>query len=247
MSTRPLQSKSVLLVDADLADREALRICFADLGLDLIETDSVEKALDLVRECQPALVLSELRLPDASGFSLVRQLRADGMPNSLPVVLISGWATETDRILAFEAGADDFVAKPFYPRELSSRIQAVLRRCRSTEHLPPIDGAELVDPLEIRFDAHEVRVGDRAVGLTPREFALLLALVRRRGRVLNRRDLIAQAWGGADPPHARSVDAHVKSLRRKLGLPRDAIETVRGLGYRFTENVVLPDGSGSDL
>jgi DNA-binding response OmpR family regulator len=150
---------------------------------------------------------------------------------------------EPDRILAFECGADDFIAKPFFTRELSSRIQAVLRRSAApTGSEQSAIASPEDDPLVIHFDHGEVQVAGERVPLTPREFSLFAALVRRRGRVMSRRELIEQAWGEGDGPNARSVDAHVKSLRRKLGRARHAVETVRGLGYRFTDRSLSPPG-----
>ncbi len=227
----------VLLVDPDPESLEALEKGLQGSHLQLITAGSVASALELAESQPPRLVVSELVLPDGSGFALCRRLRESGRCAHVPILLVSHWSLEADRILAFECGSDDFLAKPFFARELASRVRAVLRRSiqRHPEETSGRTGAS--DPVAIDLDHDEVFVAGSRVALTPREFALLAALVRRRGRVLTRQELIEQAWGDGEIPSARSVDAHVKSLRRKLGEAREAIETVRGLGYRFSETL----------
>lgn len=246
MDASPTPPASILIVDPSREDREKILKAFEGLGYQLHEADGAESALRELDEKPIGLVLCELALPDSSGFAFCRALREDPERQSLAVVLISHWATERDRILAFEAGADDFAAKPFFERELASRIRAVLRRCVQRSDAPDeeIGLFGQGERFEIRSDANEVWVDGRIVPMTPREFALVLALVRQRGRVLRREELIQQAWGPLEPPNARSVDAHIKSIRRKLGDTGDAIETVRGLGYRFSETRI-PASPGS--
>lgn len=242
--TDPLPStNSALLVDPDPESLEAIEKGLQESRLEPISADSVSAAIELAERHRPRLIVSELVLPDGSGFALCRRLRESARCAQIPVVLMSRWSLEGDRILAFECGADDFVAKPFFARELASRFRAVLRR--SAGAATDIDeertgNARGSEPVTIELDQARVFVAGSPVTLTPREFALLAALVRRRGRVLTREELIDQAWSDGDGPSARSVDAHVKSLRRKLGESREAIETVRGLGYRFSESRVPP-------
>jgi len=230
-----------LLVDPDPESLEAIEKGLQESRLEPISADSVSAAIELAERHRPRLIVSELVLPDGSGFALCRRLRESARCAQIPIVLMSRWSLEGDRILAFECGADDFVAKPFFARELASRFRAVLRRsagAATDEESPgPARGSE---PFTIELDQARVFVAGSPVSLTPREFALLAALVRRRGRVLTREELIDQAWSDGEGPSARSVDAHVKSLRRKLGESREAIETVRGLGYRFSETLVAP-------
>jgi DNA-binding response OmpR family regulator len=240
--TDPVSStNSALLVDPDPESLEAIEKGLQESRLDPISTDTVSAAIELAEHHRPRLIVSELVLPDGSGFALCRRLRESACCAQIPVVLMSRWSLEGDRILAFECGADDFVAKPFFARELASRFRAVLRRSAGAatdeEGASSARGAK---PVAIELDQARVFVAGAPVPLTPREFALLAALVRRRGRVLTRGELIDQAWGDGEGPSARSVDAHVKSLRRKLGESREAIETVRGLGYRFSESLVPP-------
>jgi len=238
-STRP--AHPMLLVDPDPESIETLEKAVEDIRLDRVVATGVEEAIARADRHLPRLVLSEIALPDGSGFGLCRRLRESERCASIPIVLVSRWSLETDRLLAFECGADDFVAKPFFARELLSRVRAVLRRSSGREQPRSADASPAVSsPLALDVEQARVFVAGSPVTLTPREFALLAALVRRRGRVLTREELIDQAWSDGDGPSARSVDAHVKSLRRKLGESREAIETVRGLGYRFSESLVPP-------
>ena len=227
--------KRVLIVDPDRESREIARKSLDLPDLELAEASGVLEAVDEARQYPPDVVLSELVLADGSGFALCRSFRENEALASKPIVLVSRWSLEADRILGFECGADDFVAKPYFARELVSRVRAVLRR---SAHL-------LLVPEERKFSSREGLVVDSnrraawvdgaVVPLTPREFSLLEALAMSGGRVLSRVDLIVQAWNSPDGLHERSVDAHIKSLRRKLGAARDAVETVRGLGYRFAD------------
>lgn len=246
MSPEETDPATALLVDADLQSLEALEKQAKECKLEPMVAGSVAEAIELAERHQPRLVVSELVLPDGSGFALCRRLRESSRCAQIPILLLSRWSLEEDRILAFECGADDFVAKPFFARELASRFRAVLRRSVVAPTGLDEQGAGRVrgsEPLAIELDQARVFVAGAPVSLTPREFALLGALVRRRGRVLTREELIDQAWSDGEGPSARSVDAHVKSLRRKLGESREAIETVRGLGYRFSESrIPLIDG-----
>ena len=238
MPTTSTVRKSVLLVEPDPQDLESLRKSFEGLGFDLRDAGSIEDALKLVEEEPPSLILSELILPDGSGFSLCRRLRGQTLSAALPIVLISRWCSEGDRILAFESGADDFVPKPYFARELASRVRAVLRRAQHTEPAPERVVATLDEDFQIRTNTNEVQVGTQRISLTPKEFSVLEALLQYRGRVLSRDELISRVWSHGPSPGERSVDAHVKSLRKKLGLPPSTIETIRGRGYRFSEKPI---------
>lgn len=224
-----------LLVDPDSETGPAVREALEEANLELVEAKTIDEASQRLTRAAPRLVLSELSLPDGSGFALCRNLRGNPAHRDVPIVMLSAWSLEADRILAFECGADDFLAKPFYRRELASRIKAVLRRSR----VPIVREADLAPDASSRLlideDRREVRYDGASLPLTPREFSLLATLARHRGRVLSRSDLISEAWSPGENPTERSVDAHVKSLRRKLAGAKDAIETVRGLGYRYSE------------
>lgn len=243
METRLPQPEVALLVDPDPRCAESVRASVRDLTVEIVAVDSLAAALEQVAKEAPRLILSELKLPDGSGFGLCRRVRESEATAELPILLLSDWTSESDRILAFECGADDFLAKPFFERELGSRIRAILRRSHAvatppTEHVPAAPTHRI--PLDIDEGRREVRFRGQRVALTPLEFSLLATLARHQGRVLSRRDLIAEAWNPGEYPTERSVDAHVKSLRRKLGQAKDVIETVRGLGYRFSEAALAP-------
>ena len=224
-----------LLVDPDAESSAAIRASIVGLPLEFVAVGTVSAAMRKINDCAPRLVLSELALPDGSGFGLCRLIRENPDAAGIPVVLLSKWAQEADRILAFECGADDFVAKPFFSRELSSRISAVLRRLERSNELSGPSLAPSNGPVVIDEERREIRIDGIRIDLTPREFSLFATLVNHRGRVVSRRELILQSWTDGESPTERSVDAHVKSLRRKLAGAKHAIETVRGLGYRFSE------------
>ena len=230
---RKAERSRILIVEGQ-ENREQLRQSLAVLPVELCELESAEEALVEVRDHRPDLVLSELRLPDASGFSLCRRLRETKEGRSIPIILMSSWASEMDRILAFEAGADDFVAKPFFAREFASRVSALLRRRRATAS-EAVEGLrqDANAPSSAACRQRPVRLDGRLLSLTPREQDILCTLADADGRVLTRDRLIAGVWGEQTAPSHRNVDAHVKSLRRKLGIARNAVETVRGVGYRF--------------
>ena len=235
---------TILIVDPDEADRSDVRAAFEGSGYRLVEAPGTESAFELLGSEDVDLILCELVLPETSGFAFCRSLREHPEHRGIPLVLISRWAGERDRILAFEVGADDFAAKPFFGRELAARVRAVLRRCAADREAPPEERPVIgqQDAFEVRADANEIRLDGRVVPLTRREFALVVALMRRRGRVVGREELISRAWGDLEAPHARSVDAHIKSIRRKLGQAGLAIETIRGLGYRFTDEPIRLGG-----
>ena len=224
-----------LLVDSDAGTAALVREALIETSLALIEAKTLSEAFDRMDRGTPRLVLSELALPDGSGFSVCRHVRESRMLAEVPVVLISEWSHESDRILAFECGAGDFLSKPFFLRELASRIRAVLRHSEAPIHEPIRSEPRTPSPLMIDEERRTVRFEGIELGLTPREFELLATLARHEGRVLSRRDLIDEAWRPGENPTERSVDAHVKSLRRKLEGAKDAVETVRGLGYRYAE------------
>ena len=230
-----LHRKRVLIVDPDREGRELARKSLELPDFELAEAFGIRESLEEARRLPPDVVLSELVLADGSGFALCRSFREDEALASKPIVLVSRWFLEADRILGFECGADDFVAKPYFARELVSRVRAVLRR---SAHLSLVSEEKQFasrEGLVVDSSRRAARVEGAIVPLTPREFALLEALAAAGGRVLSRTDLILQAWNSPNRLHERSVDAHIKSLRRKLGAARDAVETVRGLGYRFAE------------
>lgn len=238
---QPSDRSRVLVADPDHNARKRAYASLSVSPVDVVDAESVEEALAAAAHGDIDLVLTELELPDASGFVLCRRLREQAVGLYVPVIVLSHWAGESDRILAFECGADDFVAKPYFARELSSRVEAVLRRRdqqRGRNGVDPEKKAASNTPPPARRP-REVLLDGEPLRLTPKERALLGALVGAQGRVLSRADLIAQVWGGGPAPTGRSVDSHIKSLRRKLAGAPDCVETVRGVGYRFAAHPLL--------
>ncbi len=225
----------ILIVDGSKESRDELRDALDTTPVRFYEVESAAEALDMAAVTRPDLILSEVKLPDASGFSLCRMLREDARYFDLPVILVSSWASELDRVIAFESGADDFLARPFFGRELTSRVGAVLRRKGKQGSRSREIAARSADRTPHATGYRTVRVAGRILDLTPKETAILVQLATCGGAVRSRRQLVEAVWAGKRPlPADRCIDSHVKSLRRKLGSGADCVETVRGIGYRYT-------------
>jgi DNA-binding response OmpR family regulator len=196
------------------------------------------KALELIESLPqpPSAVIMDVEVGEMSGLALCRAIRESTRHPEVPILMVSRLAGEMDRILAFENGVDDFLADPFYQRELASRLRAVMRRHSRRSPAAATASATSFGPLRIDFERTRVEVDGQRVDLTAREFGLLRAMVENEGRVLERSELAGDAEGTITNP--RVVDTHVKSIRRKLGHVRHCIETVRGVGYRFSGDML---------
>jgi len=190
-------------------------------------------ALSAIEEQQPDLVVLDLMLPEMSGTEICKQLKQTDTTRNIPVLILTAKGEEIDRVVGFELGADDYVTKPFSPRELVLRVKAILKRVH-----PQPSGADVMrlDGLTIDVAGHSVLLEDTPVDLTATEFKLLVTLVERKGRVQTRDGLLQTVWGYDYPGFTRTVDTHMRRLRSKLGTWGDHIETVRGVGYRFRED-----------
>jgi DNA-binding response OmpR family regulator len=230
-----LEQKKILVVESDPAWRERVLGSLTSPQLSVGAVGSAKEALDALAREKVDLLITEIALPDTTGFGLCRILQEDRALARVGILVVTVYASEIDRVLAFEVGADDVLAKPFYARELASRAAAVLRRSATASRGAggPLDDAGGL--VAIHDASNTVVVADERVELTPRELAILTALMRQPGRVLTRRSLIQRIWGEGSEQTDRVVDAHVKSIRRKLGPARHCVETVRGVGYRFSE------------
>ncbi|MCY1057828.1 MULTISPECIES: response regulator transcription factor [Nannocystis] len=207
-------------------EREGFRARSAYTGRQALEIAMTEPA--------PDLVLLDLMLPDMSGTQVCQQLRAGERTRAMPVIMMTAKAEEVDRVVGFEVGADDYVVKPFSLRELMLRIRAVLRRKAPVETpLAPTPYGRL----RVDMDGHRVWVDDAEVTLTALEFRLLTTLIARRGRVQTRDALLSDVWGVQPGLTTRTVDTHVRRLRKKLGEIADYVQTLRGVGYRFTTDL----------
>ena len=184
-----------------------------------------------MREEKPKLVLLDIMLPEQDGISILQQLRAQQETRHLPVIIITAKNTEYDRVEGLDAGADDYISKPFGMMEMVSRVRAVLRRTDTGENVKVLESGSL----RVCPERHEVSVDGREVVLTYKEFQLICFLMENRGLVLTRDTLMSKIWGLAAERENRTLDVHIRTLRAKLGSAGNAIETVRGVGYRFVE------------
>ncbi|HLK40021.1 MAG TPA: response regulator [Polyangiaceae bacterium] len=220
----------VLVIEDEADLREVLQYNLAQAGHRPYAAATGEAGLKLAQEVRPDIVLLDLMLPDVPGTTVAKSLRREPQTQLVPIIMVTAKAEEIDRIVGFELGADDYVVKPFSVRELILRIEAVLRRGRSPEQ-------RLLEVAELRIDkeAHRVTVGGEEIALTALEFKLLVTLTERRDRVQARGTLLSDVWAIDAEIASRTVDTHVKRLRDKLGTAGRFIETVRGVGYRFSE------------
>ena len=182
-----------------------------------------------IKEELPELVLLDIMLPGEDGLQILKKLRASEVTRAIPVIMLTAKTTEYDKVIGLDSGADDYLTKPFGMMELIARIKAVLRRASVAEESDEIT----IGPLVVYRDEHRVFNNGVEVALTPKEFSLLLYLIENRGIVLTRERLLSEVWGFDYYGETRTVDAHIRSLRMKLGEASDLIETVRGIGYRI--------------
>jgi len=188
--------------------------------------------LELAKKNQPNLIILDLMLPGMDGKDICRALKSNPQTQPIPILMLTAKAEETDRVVGLELGADDYVTKPFSPRELVLRVKAILRR-KETPH----EGEKTIriNDLLIDIDRHHVSVKKSSIPLTSTEFKLLVELASNKGRVQTRERLLDKVWGYTYEGYARTVDTHIRRLREKLGPSGDYIETIRGVGYRFRE------------
>ncbi len=221
----------VLIVDDEKDLVDLVRYNLEKEGFQCLLASDGLTALRLAREQRPGLLILDLMLPGLDGLEICRQLRRDPMTASLPIIMLTAKAAEVDRVVGLEVGADDYIVKPFSPRELVARVKAVLRRMQASSALP----TRQAGTLEVDEARHQARVGGTPVPLTAREFDLLCALMRVNGRVLSREQLLEAVWGYPDASEveSRTVDVHIQRLREKLTAEAGRIVTVKGVGYRF--------------
>jgi len=224
--------KHVLVVEDEMKIARLVRDYLHQAGFAVLEAADGASALAIARAEKPDMIVLDLGLPAMDGLDVTRELRAT---SSVPIIMLTARSEETDRIVGLELGADDYIVKPFSPKELVARIRAVLRRADAT-----LGGGELVraGPVEIDLPKRRVRVGEDEVDLTATEFELLLTLARRPGRVYTRAQLLDALHGVTFESYERSVDAHIKNLRRKIERdPRRPalVLTEYGVGYKFAD------------
>src|SRR5262245_17709841 len=221
--------QTILVVDDERDIVELIRYNLAQAGYRVVTATDGQQALELARKDRPDLVVLDLMLPVMPGTEVARILKQEEKTRAVPIVMLTARGSEVDRIVGFELGADDYVVKPFSPRELVLRVQAILRR----EGVEDPEERLIFEPLVIDLGAHIVSLRGKEIDLTTTEFKLLLRLARRPGRAFSRDQLLSEVWGYSGDLETRTVDTHMKRLRAKLGTLGEWIETVRGHGYRF--------------
>jgi phosphate regulon transcriptional regulator PhoB len=232
--------KTILVVEDEPDIRELVRYNLDQAGFAVVEAGDGETALNLARSERPALVLLDLMLPESDGLEVCKILRSRPETAQIPVVMLTARATEVDRILGLELGADDYVTKPFSPRELVARIRAVLRRAELPDADRPADIYER-GRLRINFGSYEAWLNGKRLELSLREFELLKFFARNPNRVFDRLAILDLVWGQDTYVEPRTVDVHIRRLR--LLIERDAahpelIHTVRGVGYKFNDQAL---------
>ena len=225
--------KTILVVDDEPKIVELARDYLEHAGFAVVSAFDGSEALTRARTDAPDLIVLDLGLPKLDGLDVARALRRD---SNVPIVILSGRSDETDKLVGLELGADDYVTKPFSPKELVARVRAVLRRIER-----PAPPSDIIRASDVTLDVPRMRVraGDRDVELTATEFQLLAALAREPGRVFTRSQLLDAVHGVAFESYERAIDAHVKNIRRKLESdPREPryLQTVHGVGYRFRDD-----------
>ena len=233
--------QKILIIEDDSNIRELVIWNLSEEGYECIGAGDGKEGLETAKSEAPDLILLDLMLPVIDGFEVIKALRMDG--KRMPVIMLTAKTEETDKVIGLEFGADDYITKPFGIRELKARIKAVLRRYKSdqsSEGDPAGSGEKAGENSVISFEdlvidvpCHEVFANGESVALTLKEFELLFTLARNQGRVLTREQLLDTIWGYEYPGETRTVDVHIRYLRRKLGDAGNHIFTVRGLGYKL--------------
>ena len=226
-----MTGKKVLIIDDESSIREMIAIALEMAGYEYLEADNSRTAYEIIVDHRPDLILVDWMMPGGSGIELTRRLKKDALTAEIPVIMLTAKSEEDNKIQGLEAGADDYITKPFSPRELVARLKAVLRRANPQGVDEPIevDGLKL-DPLSQR-----VSIGLKPLEMGPTEYRLLKFLITHQERAYSRAQLLDQVWGGNAYVEERTVDVHIRRLRKAIGDSHDyLIQTVRGTGYRFS-------------
>ena len=226
-----MASRKVLIIDDDQNICKILKEYLVYEDFDVATANSGKKGLEKIESEAPDLIILDIMLPEMDGWEICQELRPE---NDIPIIMLSAKTKDTDKIMGLELGADDYVTKPFSPKEVVSRVKAVLRRSSSESKDSEKETVLSFPELEISKAYRSVKVKGENISLTPKEFDLLLTLASSPRQVFSREKLLNKVWGYDYYGDDRTVDTHIKSLRQKLGAPaRDYIETVWGVGYKF--------------
>ena len=223
----------IVVVEDEQAIQDVVAYNLRREGYEVLLAGDGDEGLALIQSKRPALVILDLMLPGIDGLSICQQLRADAKTRSIPLMILSAKEEESDIVIGLSLGADDYLAKPFSPREMLARVKALLRRANNSRSVA--DDYIQVGPLAIDFARFEAKLSGQPLKLTATEFKLLAELAGHPGRALTREHLLNRAVGDAVVVVDRNIDVHIRSVRKKLGDHAGMIETVRGLGYRFVE------------
>ena len=224
--------KTILVVEDEKEIQDLLAHSLRKEGFSPLLASDGETAIAMARKENPDLVLLDIMLPKADGLEVLRAIRSTQGITGTPVIMLTAKGDETDRIVGLELGADDYITKPFSPREVVARIKAVFRRNNRAETEAEAPALEYGD-LRMDLARREVRVGGKPVSLTTKEFKILHAFLASSGRVLSREAILQKAWGGDVNVIDRTVDVHIAKLRQKIPLLADAIETIKDAGYKL--------------
>ena len=226
--------KTVLIVDDEAAIREMIAVALQMAGYRCLEAENAQSAHAIVVDHQPDIILLDWMMPDVSGIELARRLKRETAYADIPIIMLTARSEEDNKIQGLEAGADDYITKPFSPRELIARLKAVLRRTATAGIDEPIE----VEGLRLYPSSHRVSSGETELEFGPTEFRLLQFFMTHPERAYTRSQLLDQVWGGNVYVEERTVDVHIRRLRLALGAQHEhLVQTVRGTGYRFSTKV----------
>jgi two-component system phosphate regulon response regulator PhoB len=221
----------ILIVDDEPDALELVAVNLTKAGLEIVTAETGQEALAKARQILPDAIVLDIMLPEMDGLEVCRSLRRDPRTATIPIIMLTAKGAEVDRVLGLELGADDYMTKPFSPRELSLRLKKLLQPRPASPEKEQLRIGEIV----IDLPRHEVMVGGRAIDLTLTEFKLISVMAQRCGRVQSREQLLNDVWEYHTPIDTRTVDTHVRRLREKLGSAACHLDTVRGVGYRLLE------------
>jgi len=227
-----MPTERILVIEDDKHISKLVKYNLEKAGYDCTVVVSGEEAFGLLDKEQIDLIILDIMLPKMDGFEVCRSIKQEAKYKNIPIVMLTAKGEEVDRIVGLELGADDYIVKPFSPRELVLRIKAILRRGKVEEAKKDILTAGI---LTVDIPRHKVTVNEKEIELTPMEFKLLVTLMERQGRVQTRDGLLSEVWDIHAEVYTRTVDTHIKRLREKLGKAGKYIETIVGLGYKFKQ------------
>ncbi|MFL2728858.1 MAG: response regulator [Gammaproteobacteria bacterium] len=229
-------SHHILVVEDEPDINKTVSYNIANEGLKPLSALNLSEAESYISSNNISLIILDLMLPDGSGLDFCKKLKSSNAYNDIPIIIVTAKDDEVDKVVGFELGADDYVTKPFSVRELILRIKAILKRNSKDMTQNTSSKTQTFGILSINEDSHEVFINDDEITLTALEFKLLKHLLDRRGRVQTRDQLLADVWGYSSHITTRTVDTHVKRLREKMGVMGKHVQTIRGVGYRFSRN-----------